>query len=63
MGFSGLAGIWRESFEQSINTEVRAARHICSGSTDESQASNDKQIRQGYMEMEPADAVADCLQT
>lgn len=45
--------------EQSINTEAAAARNARA----ESQASNDKQIKPSYTEMEPADVFTVRFQT
>lgn len=59
---TGSHGVWRKT-EQVITVEVEAARNTCSEPTDESQPSNDKQIRLGYTEMEPADVVAVRFQT
>lgn len=46
-GSQDRGGIWRRGCERSINTEAAAARNTCTEPTDESQASNDKQIRSG----------------
>lgn len=46
----------------SIGAEAVAAENTCTGPAEESQASNDKQIRPGSMEMEPADVFTVCFQ-
>lgn len=62
-GSQDRGSIWRRGCGQSINTEAVAARNTCTEPTDESQASNDKQIRTGYTEMEPADVFTVRFQT
>ena len=62
-GSQDPGGIWRRGCEQSINTEAVAARNTRVEPADESQASNDKQIRPGYTEMEPADVFTVRFQT
>lgn len=54
-GSQDQGGIWRSGCEQSINAKAEAARNTHPEPADESQARNDKQIRPGYVEMEPAD--------
>lgn len=52
-----------EAVEQSISAEAGAARNTRAEPTCESQASNDKQIRLGYTEMELADVFTVRFQT
>lgn len=61
-GSRALDGIWRRGCEQPINAKAAAARNTRAEPTDESQASNDKQIRPAFTEMEPADVFTVCIQ-